>query len=252
MLPLSRLRSVLAALPRAGGPFPIGLLLAGAVALGTALSVPARAADPAEDVLPLPGKAGDFTLSVPDIAEDGASGWYARIDGGYANVRTGDATWTAPGAGLFAFPIDGGDAWTVGGGIGYHVTPWLRGEVALDYLSPTGPSRLAATSAFASLYWDIITWNGLTPYLGGGVGMAIVSIDADAFGPVAGFAQNDWRFAWNLSAGVAWSLTPRLSIDAGYRYLDFGSPGFTSATGQLVVNDMTAHQVRLGLRYALQ
>ncbi|OYX12548.1 MAG: hypothetical protein B7Z15_09745, partial [Rhizobiales bacterium 32-66-8] len=170
-MPLPRLSTVPAEPPHTEGRPRSGMTSAALAVL--VLSLPgltAQAADPAEDVLPLPGRAGDFTLSVPDIAEDAASGWYARLDAGIARMRVGDATWSSPASGLFAFPGDSGDAWTAGFGIGYQVTPWLRTDVTVDYLSPTGSARLAATSALASLYWDILTWNGLTPYLGGGVG----------------------------------------------------------------------------------
>ncbi|MFG1378661.1 outer membrane protein [Xanthobacter autotrophicus] len=195
------------------------------------------------------GRPGDFSLAPPDVSDDAPSGWYMRADAGYvastgARVTTADVP-----AGLDL----SGSGWSVGGGLGYRFLPFLRGEVSLDYLdlgsARSGGAELSAnaTVALASLYWDVVTLAGFTPYLSAGAGFSITTLDMApaAFGP----AVNDWQFAWSAGAGVSYGLSSDLSLDLSYRYLDLGSP---SSAGVLAVSDMVAHQVRFGVRYMLQ
>jgi opacity protein-like surface antigen len=63
-------------------------------------------------------------------------------------------------------------------------------------------------------------------------------------------------------AGVEYPISDRLSLDLGYRYLNLGdaktggvterfSDGSAGATTSVEYKDITAHEVRLGLRYYL-
>ena len=123
-------------------------------------------------------------------------------------------------------------------------------------------------------YADLGTWGGLTPYLGAGVGFARITNNAsvaytDALGnsygpvlvnPVTGVATNynfnqsssrsSYNFAYALMGGVTYSLTQNAKLDLGYRYLNLGgAAGFASSTGSVVKKDITAHEVRAGIRY---
>ncbi|MDI4658775.1 outer membrane protein [Xanthobacter autotrophicus] len=195
------------------------------------------------------GRPGDFSLAPPDVSDDAPSGWYMRADAGYvastgAHVTTGGIP---AGLGL------SGSGWSVGGGLGYRFLPVLRGEVSLDYLdlgsAGNGGSELSANAAvaLASLYWDVITLAGFTPYLSVGAGFSInaLHVAPAAFGP----AVNDWEFAWSAGAGVSYALSSDFSLDLSYRYLDLGSP---PSTGVFALSDAVAHQVRLGVRYMLR
>ena len=210
----------------------------------------AQAADPeAADMLAKLGRPGDFSLAPPEVSDDAPSGWYMRADAGYV-ASTGGRVSTAgiPAAGDLS-----GSGWSVGGGLGYRFLPVLRGEVSLDYLdlgaTRNGAAQMSAnaTVALASLYWDVITVAGFTPYLSAGAGFSINTLDVApaAFGP----AVNDWQFAWSAGAGVSYALSSDLSLDVSYRYLDLGSP---SSAGVFAASDTIAHQVRLGVRYMLR
>lgn len=199
------------------------------------------------------GKAGDFTLNAPEVEDDAPSGWYFRADTGTSSASAATRT------GALSFPISSdGESWTVGGGIGYRLLPWLRTDFTMDYMAPFnvaasgGGVRVAATTALASAYWDIATWNGLTPYVGGGLGFGIVSLERDPFLAVGGIHTQDWRFTWELAAGVSWAITPGLSLDLGYRYLAIDMPGVSTQPGTPVVQEIDAHQFRIGMRYALK
>ncbi|MFG1463633.1 outer membrane beta-barrel protein [Xanthobacter sp. DSM 24535] len=198
------------------------------------------------------GKAGDFTLNAPEVEEDSPSGWYFRADAGYA------ATNIAAQTGALSFPVSSQDGtWTIGGGLGYRFTPWLRTDVAMDYLAPFnaaatgGDARVTVTTALASAYWDIATWNGLTPYVGGGLGFGIVALERDPFLSVGGISTQSWQFAWELAAGVSWALAPSLNLDFGYRYIAIDMPSTSASAGIIALQDLNTHQFRIGVRYAL-
>lgn len=224
-------------------------LLLGAVVL-SGLGTPALAGD---DDFPRLGRDGDFSLEPPKVKEGPEAGWYLRADVGYVMPQMGAVS--AGGVPL-ATTGDLGDGWSIGGGFGYRLAPPFRLEGSIDYLSlgsaTTTAGRIGAdaTVALASLYWDVTTIAGFTPYVGGGVGFGIVSFD-----PPAGVADggNDWGLAFSLAAGVSYAITSQWSADLGYRYIHLGARG-TSGLGALPgleAEDLATHQVRLGVRYAI-
>jgi opacity protein-like surface antigen len=73
------------------------------------------------------------------------------------------------------------------------------------------------------------------------------------------FAQQNWNrlikttkynFAWALMAGVSYQLTPSLTLDLGYRYLNLGTSnyGVNPQSGAALTQRSTAQEVRVGLR----
>ena len=63
-----------------------------------------------------------------------------------------------------------------------------------------------------------------------------------------------WNFSWALMAGTSYDVSDNLKIDAGYRYLNIGDAAtktFSDAgtTSSIKYKDLTAHEVRVGLRY---
>lgn len=119
----------------------------------------------------------------------------------------------------------------VGAAVGASLTDSLRGEVELSYLSSdvkqvteedtkaesTGNS-LAGTFLLANLWYDM-SWGGFTPYLGGGMGMALMDVDIILYNE--GSSQIDDQslaLAAQIGAGVRFAVTDTLTIDAGYRF----------------------------------
>src|SRR5690606_10112254 len=134
-------------------------------------------------------------------------------------------------------------ALSIGGGVGYQITRYLRTDFTADYwfdadfrgtttgVSCTpggGPCSSVDTSAFSALllmanaYVDLGTYHGVTPYVGAGIGGAYVQWDDlvnDATtGLVVHEGASNWRFAWALMAGASYCLTENLQLDAGYRF----------------------------------
>jgi opacity protein-like surface antigen len=117
----------------------------------------------------------------------------------------------------------------------------------------------------ANAYMDMGTHRGFTPYVGAGIGAAEVTLDnfTDTNEATAGFhwaeKNSEWNLAWALHAGFAYDISPDLTFDMGYRftYLGDGKTGkfrtYDSSTisGPLTLEDLTSHDVHIGLRWAL-
>ncbi|HVX36512.1 MAG TPA: outer membrane beta-barrel protein [Hyphomicrobium sp.] len=257
------------------------LFLSAALVLGSALS--ASAADL--------GGLKDEPEMAP--APTGPSGWYARVDGGYA-------WYNKPGVSVEGFTThdtDMGSAWSIGGGIGHYFGRGFRGDVTVDYLfnaatettlcdcsgtSATPKFDFSSTVVLANLYYDLNRGGRFSPYIGGGVGFAhnqtsggTVDVSCGCSGTVDGDTSNSFAaagmagFSWRLRGGetrymgglkdepVAVSSGHALYLDVGYRFLYLGD----AATGQVAwdgnsvseakLKDVTAHQIRIGLRYDL-
>lgn len=224
----------------------------------------------------------------PEPVEFG-SAWYIRGDLGYKSYRNPKGRFTSdlfPGDGNFRGEKLK-DAAVIGGGVGYKISDHFRTDVTLDYetkakfkgdlYSDTGcvpgvqcgsheKAKISAWSFFWNGYIDLVTIHGFTPYIGGGIGVARLEINnysTQGFAgcpgkcPTTGYDIKDskWNFAWNLQAGAAYHITDNLLFDANYRFVDLGDvktktvPGVNG--GKVKVDDIQAHEVRVGFRYMI-
>lgn len=185
-----------------------------------------------------------------------ARGAYVSLHAGVAgvndvNVGYFDEGGTFGGSGATdtaAFRVDLKNAFTFGGAIGYDFGT-VRGDIELnysrnrvkglelrningqtvtldaadraevcDYLEADScggsgnsftfdGSRLRQLSALANLWLDIPTGSVVTPYAGGGLGIAGYELDG----------EGKARFAWQLGAGVAFDVSPGVSLSVDYR-----------------------------------
>lgn len=139
--------------------------------------------------------------------------------------------------------------------------------------TPTGTTPPAVTddpmhtslktyTLMLNIYKDLGNFGGFVPYVGAGIGAAYHQLDNIYFtGNPALTNQihgnNDLAFAWSLMAGVGYQISDRAIIDVGYRYIDMGSISSQRSDTGFNVNpavrfeDITAHEVKVGLRYHL-
>lgn len=177
----------------------------------------------AADLAPAPPEA------VPPAPPE-AAGSYVSVFGGYAlsntvtgNYTTNDATFNAPGNG----------GYVIGGAIGTHLMPNLRGEVELSYVSHGSSGVIDTTTVsggtdsfpasgsantlylLGNLWFDIDTGSSITPYLGGGAGVAVMMPNISY--PGGTFETDAAAFAGQLGAGIKFQIADNMSLDLGYR-----------------------------------
>jgi opacity protein-like surface antigen len=172
-----------------------------------------------------------LSCSVVSARADGMAGgrdWYAGLFAGAAWPSDFDAN------SADSFSVDTGFAF--GGVIGKQVADNVRAELEIsnwradadtDCVGKCGVTSLDVDtlSILGNVWVDIPVGAEVTPYVGGGLGMAGVSMDgADDDGA-------SWNFAWQLGAGVRMAVAPATTLDLGYRYKsttaeaeDFGFP----------------------------
>lgn len=103
-------------------------------------------------------------------------------------------------------------------------------------------SHIRTLTALANLWVDIPTGGKVTPYAGGGVGIGGYHVEG----------EGKARFAWQLGAGVAFNLSPSVSLTADYRHrringanIDDDSDGeYGVIIDKVKINSLTA-----GLRF---
>ena len=222
-------------------------------------------------------------------------GWYLRGDIGYAHTSVDSVVYyqaTPTLTGSFE-RHDISESWMLGGGIGYQITDYFRADLTLDHYfsadfsgssatnatcsvvvpGPTGTcsysdnAEFAATTLLANAYLDMGTYSGFTPYVGAGVGGALVhwsdvtntEIDDDDATNTATSTHGgngEWRFAYALHAGASYDLSHNMKFDAGYSFthingghmFDFES-GNANSGQQGFDGDIKIHAVRAGVRW---
>ena len=235
-------------------------------------------------------------MYAPPLVDFG--GWYLRGDIGFSNQsvsRVLDTNSTAYNNVAVSQTSSFGSAGIFDVGVGYAFTNWFRADVTaqwrgksnftgLDVVTGTGPFAgfvgtdiyTATKSEFlflANAYFDLGTWWSVTPFIGGGIGTARVSIAdfSDTGDFINGGAQfhslnyagqaSKWNFAWAAHAGLAYRVTPSVTLELAYSYIDLGS-GITGSSysfdqvtntthAPFALHDITSHDLTLGVRWNL-
>jgi OOP family OmpA-OmpF porin len=113
--------------------------------------------------------------------------------------------------------------------------------------------QLSAYSLMANAWYDFhgFDFAGITPYIGGGIGLAQVQINGKLDG-INLIEKNDYTFAWQLGAGASLPISDSVKLFVDYRYFAADGanlklrPGFH---GGDVDADYDAHEVLVGIRY---
>ena len=102
----------------------------------------------------------------------------------------------------------------------------------------------------ANVYWDITEWNGFTPYLGAGIGMAFLKTEGkiSVMDFSASEKNTDTVFAGQVGLGCSYAFTENISADFGYRLLMMGDGDVEKYGLRLNSEENYAHQFMLGLR----
>jgi opacity protein-like surface antigen len=231
------------------------------------------------------------TLSAAVVATAGTA--QAQTDEGFYGTLRGGAVFpgninssTGSNAQL---NLDPGTGWQIGGDWGYRFGNGFRAALAVDYLHANADGRytennivtvpcgtlaaqpclgpavdgsLNSWSGFAMAYYDIDVGNNLHPYVGGGLGVLRTGLDAETTarlnsGTTSTFDivdDHDTEFAYRLTAGVAYDISPTTKFDVGYTFTRSGRyamDGRGSAIPSFEFDGRTkTHAVTAGMRFA--
>jgi opacity protein-like surface antigen len=167
-------------------------------------------------------------------------------------------------AGSETYSLDTDTGFMVGGAIGAHITPNLRGEVELSFKSHdidgadypdgdpvTGVSGDVDIFFILANFWYDFDMGPLSPYFGGGVGVANVEADL-TFWDAYTAEMDRWTLAGQVGAGVKWMFTDNWGLDLGYR-LKATSPADLELKENFSYNftgvSFVEHVVQLGLTF---
>jgi outer membrane immunogenic protein len=118
----------------------------------------------------------------------------------------------------------------------------------------SGDGDFSATSVMLNGYWDFETGSPIVPYIGGGIGFANVSANDVKINGVPVVDDDDNVFAYQLAAGLAFTLAPPLTLDLGYRLFGTSNPDLKIDPALRVLGfsdfetEFDSHNVNLGLR----
>lgn len=236
--------------------FQIGAVKYGAVAFTTAIALSASHA------------------GAQDTAPDKA---YVSIFGG-ANISAGSSSFTNN---QTSVDTDFDSGLLIGGAVGYKWNSLSfagfspRTEFEFSYsengvgtvdFSGNGAgnealasgSNVSAFSAFANVFIDADTviGNGITPYIGGGIGISRTNFDIVYGGAGLNLNDTSTSFAWHVTGGVKYALSDRTSVftDVGYRQIvnansirRRGATALSGAAGGNFEDSIDNVAVRVGL-----
>ncbi|WP_342640850.1 outer membrane protein [Rhodoligotrophos ferricapiens] len=214
---------------------------------GGILLASASTAATAADLLPPP-------LPEP-VAE--ASCLYFRVDGGASFHERPNVYKNHGGKKNKAIGEKLKDSGFVEGGVGCQFTPMFRADIVGGYRFNTKmdnkyndlDATLSTGTIFANGYIDLDYFGFVKPYVGGGVGVAFHHI-GDVDMPILSGSGSSTDFAWNVQAGLAFDVTENIALDVGYRYVDLGDAK-SGGKDPFHVDNITAHEARVGIRFKL-
>lgn len=124
--------------------------------------------------------------------------------------------------------------------------------------------KTRSMTVMANAYYNLDTKTPVSPYIGGGLGYArlrtaangeILDImfpgGATANMPFSGSEHRN-NFAWNVQAGLSYTITRNWVMDLGYRYTDLGYTKSSSVTDSGTTSakyKIKTQEVSLGVRY---
>ena len=86
-------------------------------------------------------------------------------------------------------------------------------------------TKIKTDAILLNAYYDFDTASAFTPYIGAGIGYGktkIANANGDNYGWFRKNTFSHTNIAWQIGAGIAYALNDNVSVDVGYRYIDYG------------------------------
>ena len=99
----------------------------------------------------------------------------------------------------------------------------------------------------ANGYYDFNTNSPLTPYVGAGLGFAMVSANDISIVGITIGSSDDTVVAYQFIAGLGYEITESTSVFVDYRYFATEDPKFDGTDAEI-----ESHNISIGLRYSIQ
>ena len=163
--------------------------------------------------------------------------------------------------------IDLDNGFGVLGAVGYDLGNGFRVEAELGQLKAdsdrlvfpdaTAPFDVADTDGDITLttgminaWYDVGSFGGVQPFIGGGIGMAKGEIDVSFdLGSNNGISDSDTAFAWQVGAGVEIPMSSNMSVIASYRYLASDGLELTDNEDTAIDADLSTHVLAVGAMF---
>jgi opacity protein-like surface antigen len=159
----------------------------------------------------------------------------------------------------------------VGGALGYQFNPNLRSEFEFLYKQNNLDTLTVNQSNFPSLnglkvqgngkarsfnfmlngFLDLANRSAVTPYLMGGVGGALVSLDNVKSGNTLIVDDSAATLAYQAGAGISVGLSRNVDFTLDYRFFGTSDPGFKDSSGANFDSEVFSHNISAGIRIFL-
>ncbi|NQW02387.1 MAG: OmpA family protein [Rhodospirillales bacterium] len=137
-----------------------------------------------------------------------------------------------------------GNGWRAEGEINYRKT-------AVDSLgNASGAGDISGAGLMINGYYDFNRDSVWTPYVGAGIGRALISYNGVSPVGSSRIDDDDWVFAYQAIGGVSYKLQDQASIFSEYRYFGTADTSFRTDSGVNVDADYGEHRIMVGLRWS--
>jgi opacity protein-like surface antigen len=194
-------------------------------------------------------------LSISSVAYS-AEGPYVSGNLGFAVPNDSDITDSTIPGGSLNIESDTGPA--LGVAVGYDFgTTRVEGEIAYqknDFdktsIAGVGFNLTGDTSSLALLlngYYDFTNESAFTPFISAGIGFSRVEVnDMNISGSgIPGSNDDDTVFAYQVGAGVGYTVNEKITVDVKYRYSGTEDPKFDTTKAEY-----SSHNFYAGIRFA--
>jgi len=120
-------------------------------------------------------------------------------------------------------------------------------EASIRENSHDGNNHQTTYGLMANGYYDFDFGSPFVPYIGAGVGVAL--LDSELKGGGGKFSDFNTQFAYQGIAGVSYNFSPNLAANLEYRYLGNTKPTFKDNGVSLKYDSSNNHTILIGLRY---
>ncbi len=204
-----------------------------------------------------------------DVVEEPAqptidSGFYLEAAGGGSRSLDQDAKYNTA-LGSRSGDIDFKAGWVAGGALGFRVNQArfeLAGQyrlaavekITLNPLSGASSGDIIVTTGMANFYYDFDFGWPVSPFLGGGLGIAHIDLDAEVRPLVFVVDETTNEIAWNIMAGMSMAVAPSTELFLSFRHIELFDEATVDASfpgtslGDLDF-DYSVNDFTLGLRY---